>query len=261
MSILYPLCSSSKGNCIFLGDAQRGVLVDAGISCRALLAQLALVGIPQSAVRAILVTHEHSDHVRGLARIQKLLQVPVYASEGTASALLEQLLVDPDLLNVTEGEPFSVAGIRVRPFATSHDAAQSQNYRVSFPDGEAAVCTDLGVVTESVQEALAGCKTVLLESNYEESMLQLGSYPYFLKRRIASVSGHLSNTAAAEELIRLAQSGTRQFVLGHLSPENNRPELAYQQAVLALSGAGLVLDRDYTLMVAPRSGIGQTVNL
>ena len=261
MSIMYPLCSSSKGNCIFLGNEQEGVLVDVGISCRALGAQLALVGIPMKAVRAILITHEHSDHVRGLSRISKKLGVPVYASAGTASVLLEQQMVDADLLQVTEGKPFWVGSMQIRPFSTSHDAVDSQNYRVCFPDGEAAVCTDLGVVTETVHEALAGCKTVLLESNYEETMLQMGPYPYFLKRRIASVSGHLSNTDAAQELIHLAKSGTSRFVLGHLSPENNRPELAYQQAVLALSTEGLVLDRDYTLMVAPKTGIGQLVTL
>lgn len=261
MAILYPLCSSSKGNCIFIGNEERGVLIDAGISCRKLLAQLALVGIPETAVRAVLVTHEHSDHVSGLASIQKKLGVPVYASAGTSSALLEKGVVDVAHLRVTEGHPFMVDGMEIRPFATSHDAAQSQDYRVILPDGEAAVCTDLGVVTDSVHQALCGCKTVLLESNYEDTMLQSGRYPYVVKRRIASVAGHLSNLAAAEELVRLHQSGSRQFVLGHLSPENNRPELAFQNALLAMTAAGLRLDEDYTLTVAPKSGVGQWIVL
>ena len=174
---------------------------------------------------------------------------------------VEQQMVDADLLQVTEGKPFWVGSMQNPPLFHFARCGGQPKLSGVFPGRRGCGLHRFGVVTETVHEALAGCKTVLLESNYEETMLQMGPYPYFLKRRIASVSGHLSNTDAAQELIHLAKSGTSRFVVGHLSPENNRPELAYQQAVLALSTEGLVLDRDYTLMVAPKTGIGQLVTL
>lgn len=261
MSFLYPLCSSSKGNCCYIGDQQAGILVDAGIGIRNFSAQMALIGVPESAVRGVFITHEHSDHIKGLARLDAKLRVPVYASAGTGNALLEKNSVAAERLFLTQGETV-LQDLSVTAFRTSHDAAESQGYRVTLANGDrVAVCTDLGLVSETVHEALYGCQTVLLESNYEPDLLAFGKYPYFLKQRISGKFGHLSNTAAGEEMQKLLQGGTKQFVLGHLSEENNRPDIAYHNAVESLLSIGARLESDYQLAVAPRSGIGKTIQI
>lgn len=152
--------------------------------------------------------------------------------------------------------------MEIRAFTTSHDSVHSLGYRIATPDGkQLAVCTDLGVVTPEVHSALTGCQLVMLESNYDREMLRNGGYPAYLKRRIASERGHLCNTDCADELVALAQSGTEHFVLGHLSEENNRPEVAAKTSLDALTGAGFHLERDFTLLTAPRSTTGQFVTL
>lgn len=261
MAFIYPLCSSSKGNCYYIGTKASGVLVDAGIGIRKFSAQMALIGVPEDAIRGIFITHEHSDHISGLARLDAKLRVPVYTSAGTADALRRKEVVAWERLFLTEQETV-LQELSVQSFHTSHDAAESQGYRITFESGEqAAVCTDLGLVGETVHEAICGCKTVVLESNYEKQLLEVGKYPYFLKQRISGKFGHLSNMAAGEEMQRLLQTGTEQFVLGHLSEENNRPDIAYHSAVEHLQQIDAVLEQDYRLHVAPKTGIGTCITL
>lgn len=261
MAFIYPLCSSSKGNCCYIGTESDGILIDAGVGIRNFAAQMALIGVPEQAVRAIFITHEHSDHISGLARLDAKLRVPVYTAPGTADELCRKRVMASEHLFFTQQETV-LQNLSVVPFRTSHDAAESQGYRVTFESGEqVAVCTDLGLVSDTVHEAINGCKTVMIESNYEPDLLALGKYPYFLKQRIAGKFGHLSNADAAEEMRWLLQSGTEQFVLGHLSEENNRPDIAYHSAVEGLQQIGAALQQDYQLHVAPKTGIGKRIAL
>ncbi len=254
MSFIHVLCSSSQGNCYYIGDAKQGVLIDAGVGIRSFTAQCKSLDLPLSAVQGMFITHEHTDHIKGLARIDRQLKVPVYTAPKTAKVLAEKQCVDPDRL-VSFDRVMAIGDLEVTAFATDHDAVQSQGYVVRLQNGKRiGFCTDLGQITPSVHEQLCGCDTVVLESNYEKNLLSVGPYPYFLKQRIAGKFGHLSNEEAGVEMKRLLHSGTKQFLLAHLSKENNHPELAFGSAVEHLTETGAVLAQDYHLRIAPRLG-------
>ncbi len=262
MSLLYSLCSSSKGNCHFVGTPRSGLLIDGGIGIRNYAAQLTLAGISLSAPQAVLVTHEHSDHVSGLQKIALRHRLPVYGTPGTLDALVQKGILDYslDLRVIQPGETVSLGGQSFTAISTPHDSAQSCCYRVEQEDQTVMVCTDLGQVTPEIHNALCSSDTVLLESNYDEELMAHSPYPGFLRRRIQGNRGHLSNSDCAKELVELARAGVKRFVLGHLSQENNRPELACQNALSALLGAGAAPGEDFTLWVAPRMNNGRVVS-
>ncbi|MDD2956151.1 MAG: MBL fold metallo-hydrolase [Oscillospiraceae bacterium] len=259
MARFCTLCSGSSGNSTYIGTGDGGVLVDVGISCKGILAALESVSLPPEKIRGILITHEHIDHIRGLRVLLKKLKTPVYASVEVLDYLAENGHLQPDtVVQQLEETPLEVGGMEVQGFRTSHDSVHSQGYRFILPDErKIAVSTDLGVVTEEADRALSGCDLVLMESNYDRSMLLAGPYPYALKRRIQGKEGHLSNEDCARQLLRMAERGTTRFVLGHLSAENNHPGIAYQTAVNALQEGGCREGLDFTLAVAPRYQAGE----
>lgn len=263
MAFLYPLASSSKGNCSYVGTKQNGILIDAGVGIRNFVAHMSLIGIHTKAIRGIFVTHEHSDHIKGLSRIQTALKVPVYGSKGTLVSLLEKGILNPHSdLRVISEETVYLDGMAVSAFHTPHDSAESQCYRIETEDyKKICICTDLGHMTEEIHQQLSQSDLVMLESNYEENLLQIGIYPPFLKRRIAGLRGHLSNGDCAEEIAALYEKGIRHFVLGHLSEENNRPELAFANIVHKLSECDAALESDYQLFVAPKTNTGKVIEV
>ncbi len=263
MPFCYPLCSSSKGNATYFGTREAGVLIDIGLSARQLFSKLSLASIERNAIRAIFITHEHSDHIKGLPVAAKQLNVPIYGSRKTLEALIEKDMI-PAGATVCEIKHKSAefAGLSVSAFETPHDAAHSLGYRVTLPDGRyVCTCTDLGHMTEEIYDRLKGSELVLLESNYDPQMLEDGPYPSYLKRRIASSHGHLSNEDCANTVASLFADGTTRFLLGHLSEQNNRPELAYFKTISALSKAGAVINEDVSLMVAPPQNCGKVIAL
>jgi len=251
MPKLTPLFSGSSGNSAYIGGTSGGVLVDAGVSAKRMAAALAGIGVDPGRVGAVFVTHEHDDHVRGLRVFCERHGVPVFATEGTLRALERMGALTAKM----RAEPMPPGGVEangllLRPFATSHDAADPCGYTCEAGDGEKyAVATDTGYLTDHVKEALRGCDTVMLESNHEVTMLQNGPYPYFLKRRILSDQGHLSNAACADFLPALLRTGAGRFYLAHLSRENNTPQLAYACAKAAFDMAGAREGIDYELRV------------
>ena len=245
---LTVFASGSSGNCALLSSGDTHVLLDAGISMRRTETALAQVGRKISEIAGVLITHEHSDHIAGLRMLLKYYRLPVYAPRTVANRLRGMLPeIEGCLRVVPVGEAFRVGGVSVLAFHTMHDTDESVGYRVTG-SGVFALATDLGCVTDEVMSGLRGADTVLIESNHDEQMLSYGPYPAHLKRRILSERGHLSNEACAQLARALAESGTARIVLGHLSRENNRPELAYETSRAALTGTSA------WLAVAPASG-------
>lgn len=262
MSFYYNLCSSSSGNASFIGDLEGGILFDAGVGVRNFKKLLEAAGLTPQSVKAIFVTHEHSDHVRGLETISTRHNIPIYGTAGTLRCLLDSgRLSGTQQLRILDGKT-EIAGYEVFPFPTSHDSPGSVGYRVHTPDGASAgICTDLGYVTSAVLEGISGCDFVMLEANYDEEMLRNGPYPYFLKQRIAGRKGHLSNQQCAETLDKLIRTGTKQVALAHLSEHNNLPALAYESVSSYLAERGLRLDADYRLDVLPKVSAGKVTVL
>lgn len=255
MSRFCPLFSSSKGNSIFLAGGGTNLLIDAGISYKKLCASLDEQGYAISDIDGILITHEHSDHINGLRVLLKKTSIPLFASRGTLEFLIANGYIPPHTEVTDCGTPFTIGEIHAQSFETPHDAANSVGYRFTMPDlRSVAVAMDLGHITDDVRQNLLGCDLVMLESNYDQGMLECSSYPYMLKRRIKSDFGHLSNEACASMLSMLVKNGTTRFVLGHLSEQNNIPELARQTAKAALDALSLKENLDYTLSVAPARG-------
>lgn len=255
MSLICPLFSSSSGNCTLVACGSQAVLIDAGTSCKKIMNALAAIDFDPGKIGAIFLTHEHSDHIGALRVLACKLGVPVFATPGTLNGAQNAgALERVTFYEMPEGG-VDVGDMHVDSVPTPHDARQSCCYIVTLPDERrAAVATDMGYVTQAVETALRGCDTVLLESNHDVNMLELGPYPYVLKRRILSERGHLSNEACAELAARLAKNGTTRFILGHLSRENNTPELAYLAAKNSFDGLGLREGIDYMLTVARPDG-------
>ena len=254
MAIFCPLYSGSSGNSTYLDAGESALLIDLGVSCRAAVTALQQLGADFSKLKGILITHEHSDHIKGLRVFLKKYPLPLYASEPVLEYLRENVEL-PAGLPMYEADPegFCVGQMMVRPFATSHDSVGSLGYRISLPDGqELGFATDLGCYTEAVEEGLRGCRTVMLESNYDKRLLQISSYPYLLKRRIAGPKGHLCNDDCAGILPQLVKQRTTRLILAHLSQENNSPEVARRTALQALTEEKLEEGLDFTLDIAQR---------
>lgn len=253
MAKFCTLCSSSSGNCTYIGTAQGGILIDAGESCKQICLGLEYHRIDPRTIKCIFVTHEHSDHVKGIRVFASKYGVDVYATRGTTAQMIDKNIVN-DSVNYMY---FPAGGVRVgnmlvENFRTSHDSAESCGYTVNI-DGETkiAICTDTGIITDEILDAISGSDLCLIESNHDEYMLRHGPYPYVLQQRILSDRGHLSNKICAQTCVKLLQGGTTHFILGHLSEHNNKPQLAYETTMTALTRAGAEPGVDFTLDVAP----------
>ncbi|MHB1323306.1 MAG: MBL fold metallo-hydrolase [Coriobacteriia bacterium] len=224
---LIVLASGSSGNAALIESGGRAVLLDAGLSARETMRRIALAGAGDARIEAILLTHEHGDHVRGARVLARRLGVPVIGTSGTLHGAANCLLDVPELVTVGRRDEFSLAGMRITTFGTMHDACDPCGYSFKSRNGHrVGIATDTGVMATEVTEALSGCHAIGLESNHDERMLAAGPYPPFLKRRIAGERGHLSNAAAAEALASLRWKGLAHVFALHLSEQNNTPESA-----------------------------------
>lgn len=245
MMLICSLASGSKGNCTLVSDGRTHILVDVGISARRVTAALKSFDLQPGDISCVLVTHEHGDHIRGL----KHLHLPVIAAPAVCDAL------EKDVSDLTEiaGPEFEVGSLGVTAFRTPHDTPESMGYLLHMGTGlRVAVCTDLGFMPEGALALLRSAQYLMLESNHDVRMLREGSYPAFLKQRILSRRGHLSNAAAADAIADCARHGQlRRVTLCHLSEENNTPDLALAAVSERLLATGAVPGRDILLDVAP----------
>ncbi len=251
-----PLFSGSSGNSIFIRSKSACILVDAGVSCTKIRGELQKLDVRMEDLSGILVTHEHIDHIRGLAIISKNYDIPIYANAQTWELLLPKL-PDMSAKNVREitAEDFYINDLCVQPIELSHDAACPFGYALVSRGKKVSVLTDLGHVTRKIIDAAAGSSIVLLESNHDVDMLSAGPYPYRLKHRILSGKGHLSNDAAAGAALELAKTGVKGIILGHLSQQNNLEELALQTVSGFLGSKGVQVGRHLAVTLARRDGI------
>ena len=257
MAYFTTLYSGSSGNCALIRSEDKYLLIDMGKSCRTTLTALKSLGLAVSDCVGILVTHEHSDHVAGLDTFLKKYPLPVYGAEETLEFLDANGVVPAtcDMTALTPGREEDIGVFGVKAFPTSHDVP-CVGYRIHTPDEKTmTIATDLGVLTPAVHEALSGCDLVALESNYDLHMLRSGPYPYYLRARIESVRGHLSNDECSAKLLELIQSGCKKFALCHLSQENNTPSLALQTVFTTLGAAGVVPEKDCIVQAQRRNEV------
>jgi len=224
------LASGSNGNCYYIGNERDAVLVDAGVSARQILMRMNDAGLDASKIRGIFISHEHTDHVSGIRVLVKRLGVQAWFSQGTFDALRET--ERPELFGFFKpGKSMQLGSFTIHPFLKNHDAAEPCSFRIEHDDWHIGVFTDIGEACEQVRYHLRKCHALFLETNYDEKMLWEGSYPYLLKRRVASSQGHLSNDQAFELIREHAGPELVHVFLSHLSGENNRPELAAERFI------------------------------
>ena len=233
------LASGSKGNAAYIELDGVRLLIDAGISARRITRSLADLGVDAASLDGVFVTHEHSDHIKGLPTLLKQYRLPLFAPPATLRAIGESLAVPEDTFTPLAGDVM-LGSVAVKSFSTLHDAASPVGYAVCGSE-KCALATDLGFLTNDVMAAIEGSDVLILEANHDRELLQSGSYPWRLKQRILSNRGHLSNSAAAWALVRLKKR-PRAVFLAHMSQENNRPALACDTVQDILSSRGMALD-------------------
>ena len=230
--------SGSTGNCGLLSQGDTHILIDAGISMRRITNALAKMGLKETDVAGVLITHEHRDHTAALATMMKKGTMQVYAPRTVANHLCWTVCgIEEHLTVIPTEEPFTLGGIEVTAFHTSHDTDESVGY-CFFAGARFGYCTDTGCVTPAMLRCLPGVDAAVIESNHDEMLLRYGSYPYHLKRRVLSERGHLSNEDSARLAEKLCSAGMTKLILAHLSRENNRPELALQTVGMHLDKMG-----------------------
>jgi len=252
-----PLFSGSSGNAIYVGCGDSHILVDAGLSGSRVINELGKIGVDPSMLSAIIVTHEHVDHTRGVGILSRKYSLPVYATEGTWLGMGDKIghVDDVNRCVMAPEQDFYIGRMNITPFSTPHDANEPVGLSFECAGARFTIATDLGCVKNGWFSHVKGSDAVLLESNYDPDMLKAGSYPYELKRRILSNKGHLCNEDSAGVCVELVRTGTRHIVLGHLSKENNFPQLALQCCEYALRQSGIVPGEDVRVDVASRDGV------
>lgn len=257
------LYSGSSGNSLFVSNNNTRLLIDAGLSGKRIQSALVAIEENPAEIGAIIVTHEHSDHIHGVGVLSRRFDLPIYANEKTWAAMEKDLgkIAPNNIKNFNFEKSFVIDDFEIEAFKTSHDAADSAGFVIHDGKKRIGVATDSGIITPEMITALSGCELVVLESNHDVSMLEAGSYPFYLKQRIKSDFGHLSNETAGDLALELVKKGTRSLVLAHLSQENNYPLLAYETTARILTQGGVALEEDVALCVAKRSCVSETINL
>lgn len=259
MARFITICSGSSGNASLVEEDGRFLLIDIGLSCRAALRAIETLGLAAEGLAGLLITHEHSDHIKGLTVFTKRTGTPVFASEATLEALWEAGQFPPGAtLHTVDGSRQSAGPFTLEGFAINHDAAGPLGYRITTASGACmAISTDLGEMSEDVFLRLQGASLVALEANYDPHMLRTGPYPPVLQRRISSRKGHLSNHDSAAVVAALVAGGCRRVSLCHLSEENNHPDCVRTALDEAFSASGRACPPECVIQIAPRYSPGR----
>lgn len=256
------IASGSSGNCVYAGSEKTHILVDVGISKKRVEEGLRQYGLAPSELAGILITHEHSDHVSGLGVFTRKYQIPVYGTKETFLGIRQSSGVgsvdDSLLVEIEPEEIFYIGDLRIHPFSVFHDALNPVAYRIENGDKRIGIATDTGTFDDEIVENLSSLDSILVEANHDEHMLLAGHYPYYLKQRIAGERGHLSNEDSGHLISRILHPGLKHIILGHLSKENNYPELAYETVRMEINMAECPYRAgDFDLRIADRNAPGE----
>ncbi|HEX3021094.1 MAG TPA: MBL fold metallo-hydrolase [Lachnospiraceae bacterium] len=262
---LCSIASGSSGNCIYVGNGDTHILVDAGISKKRIESGLQSIDINPEMINGILITHEHSDHVSGIGVMARKYHMPIYATVETINAILHMNSVGriPEELfrYIQPNQTFTINDVEVNPFSISHDASNPVCYTFTSNGHKVGVATDLGMYDDYIISNLSGSEILLLEANHDVNMLQVGVYPYYLKRRILGDKGHLSNENSGKLIRELWHDRLKHVFLGHLSKENNFPDLAYETVKCEVEQMGNEFNHQVNIQVANRDEPSEFVSV
>ena len=252
----FCLGSGSSGNCYYLGTSDYGILIDAGVGIRAVKKSLREYGVSIEKLIAVLVTHDHADHVKTIGCFGDKMNIPVYATQAVYDGIRRNQRVIADLTQskrlIKKEEPFVVRDFSITAFDVPHDSIENVGFRIEFDNQVLVLVTDVGRITDTIRTYAAQANHLIMEANYDEVMLSTGRYPYFLKERIASGMGYISNKASAEFIASVYHVDMKNIWLCHLSQDNNHPELACKTVEQALHNNGVVVGRDVRLEALSR---------
>lgn len=251
------LASGSSGNCYYIGTGDYGILVDAGIAVRTIKKRLKDVGIGMETIHAVFITHDHADHIKAVGTLGEKLHIPIYATAGTHEGIGKNYCLAEKLHTsarcIEKCQSMQLRDFRIEPFEVPHDGTDNVGYCIEIDNKVFAFLTDLGEITPQAACYIRKAQYLILEANYDKDMLHTGHYPPLLKQRIASPTGHLCNSAAAQFLAENMTSRLKYIWLCHLSRENNHPELAYKTVELALKEKGIIAGHDVQLCTLKRT--------
>lgn len=252
----FSLGSGSSGNCYYLGCSRYGILIDAGIGPRIIKKRLAQHGIDMSSIWAVLITHDHFDHIRSVGHLGEKNNIPVYATKGVHRGINQTPLVKHKLNGsaryIEKKKPFRIEDLKITAFPVPHDSTENVGYFIEFGNQKLMIATDVGTITDDIKHYMLQANHLVIESNYDEEMLVSGRYPIHLKQRITNGTGHLSNRQAAEFLAENFSSKLKNIWLCHLSGDNNHPQLAYDTVARALANTGVKVGKEVSLSVFGR---------
>lgn len=251
--IFCPLYSGSSGNSIFVSSEKARVLIDAGLPGKSIENAMNQIGQTTANVDAIFVTHEHTDHTKGIGVLSRKYDIPIYANEETWNAMKGSLgKIKEDNIKIFDKEAIAIKDIEVESFSISHDAVKPKGYSISSGKKKASIATDLGFFSQEVRNYILDADVILLECNHDIEMLKFGPYPYPLKRRILSNIGHLSNEDCGKAIVSITNNKFKNIILGHLSKTNNYPDLAYQTVINVLRENGISIGKELAISMAKR---------
>ncbi|KAB3530212.1 MBL fold metallo-hydrolase [Alkaliphilus pronyensis] len=251
------LASGSSGNCHFISDNQEFLLVDAGLSGKRIQGKLLEIDVDPHKLTGLLISHEHNDHIHSAGILSRRFNIPIYANEGTCRGMAGKLgkVCEGNIKVFETGKPFSINSFDITPYSISHDANDPVGFSIKNNNIKISITTDLGYFSDEIINHIKDSDLVVLESNHDEEMLKVGSYPYYLKRRILSKIGHLSNEAAAQAIVSLVKNNVTRVMLAHLSKENNFPELAMETTNNALALNKMIIGKDVEIGLAHRDRV------
>lgn len=255
--------SGSSGNCHSVGYKDTNILVDAGLSGKRITTGLKDIDIDAEKIKGIFITHEHSDHIKGAGILSRKFDIPIFANIKTWCAMKDKLgdIKDSNMKVFENDKTYSLGDIIIRPFSIPHDSSDAVGYNIYTGNEKMSIATDIGEITDNIRRHLYKSKLVVLESNYDPNMLMMGSYPYALKKRVMSQTGHLANEDAANFCVELIKEGTESILLAHLSKENNFPELAYETSKGILTQNNIIVGQDVKLDILSRDEISNVYTL